>query len=83
MFMFAYIEVTQDITTSVIPLEAVRIPYRKGLTRSTPSIRIPTKEFPTSKSLHSRKSFVLVELSFARMPSRQYCLKVNKVHCCN
>ena len=31
------------------------------------------------KSLHSRKSFVLGELSFARMPSRQYCLKVNKV----
>ena len=30
------------------------------------------------KSLHSRKSFVLGELSFARMPSRQYCLKVNK-----
>ena len=36
-----------------------------------------------SKSLHSRKSFVLRELSFARMPSRQYCLKVNKVHSCN
>ena len=36
-----------------------------------------------SKSLHSRKSFVLGELSFARMPSRQYCLKVNKVHSCN
>ena len=35
------------------------------------------------KSLHSRKSFVLGELSFARMPSRQYCLKVNKVHCWN
>ena len=29
------------------------------------------------------KSFVLGELSFARMPSRQYCLKVNKVHSCN
>ena len=37
----------------------------------------------TCKSLHSRKSFVLGELSFARMPSRQYCLKVNKVHSCN
>ena len=36
-----------------------------------------------SKSLHSRKSFVLGELSFARMPSRQYCLKVNKLHCWN
>ena len=35
------------------------------------------------KSLHSRKSFVLGELSFARMPSRQYCLKVNKLHCWN
>ena len=35
------------------------------------------------KSLNSRKSFVLGELSFARMPSRQYCLKVNKVHCWN
>ena len=35
------------------------------------------------KSLHSRKSFILGELSFARMPSRQYCLKVNKVHCWN
>ena len=33
------------------------------------------------KSLHSRKSFVLGELSFARMPSRQYCLRMNKVHC--
>ena len=32
MFMFVYIEVTQDITTGVIPLEAVRTPYRKGLT---------------------------------------------------
>ena len=30
--MFAYIEVTQDIRTGVIPLEAVCIPYRKGLT---------------------------------------------------
>ena len=39
--------------------------------------------FPKCKSLHSRKSFVLGELSFARMPSRQYCLKVNKVHSCN
>ena len=29
MFMFAHIEVTQDITTSVIPLEAVRIPLPK------------------------------------------------------
>ena len=35
------------------------------------------------KSLHSRKSFVLGELSFARMPSRQYCLKMNRVHSCN
>ena len=35
------------------------------------------------KSLHTRKSFVLGELSFARMPSRQYCLKVNKAHCWN
>ena len=35
------------------------------------------------KSLHSRKSFVLRELSFARMPSRQYCLSVNKLHCYN
>ena len=32
MFMFVCIEVTQDITTGVIPLEAVRIPYQKGLT---------------------------------------------------
>ena len=36
-----------------------------------------------SKSLHSRKSFVLGELSFAGMPSRQYCLKVKKLHCWN
>ena len=35
------------------------------------------------KSLNSRKSFVLGELSFARMPSRHYCLKMNKVHCWN
>ena len=35
------------------------------------------------KSLHSGRSFVLVELSFARMPSRQYCLSVNRVHCHN
>ena len=39
--------------------------------------------FMTCKSLHSRKSFVLGELSFARMPSRQYCLRVNKLHCWN
>ena len=32
MFMFVCIKVTQDITTGVIPLEAVRIPYQKGLT---------------------------------------------------
>ena len=36
-----------------------------------------------SKSLRSRKSFVLGELSFARMPSRQYCLSMNKLHCYN
>ena len=36
-----------------------------------------------SKSLHSRKSFVLGELSFARMPLRQYCLSMNKVRCWN
>ena len=41
------------------------------------------EELYLSKSLHSRKSFVLGELSFARMPSRQYCLKVNKLHCWN
>ena len=40
-------------------------------------------DFCCCKSLHSRKSFVLGELSFARMPSRQYCLKVNKLHCWN
>ena len=33
MFMFVHIEVTQEITTGIIPLEAVCInPYRKGLT---------------------------------------------------
>ena len=36
-----------------------------------------------SKSLNSRKSFVLGELSFARMPLRDYCLKMNRVHSCN
>ena len=35
------------------------------------------------KSLHSMKSFVLGELSFTRMPSRQYCLSVNRLHCYN
>ena len=39
--------------------------------------------FYASKSLHTRKSFVLGELSFARMPSRQYCLSMNKLHCYN
>ena len=39
MFIFAYIEVTQDITTGVIPLEAVRIPYRKSLTVKTCSVK--------------------------------------------
>ena len=29
MFMFVHIKVTQDITTGVIPLEAVRIPLPK------------------------------------------------------
>ena len=48
------------------------------------------KGFPKQKwpfylweSLHSRRSFVLGELSFARMPSRQYCLSMNKLHCYN
>ena len=39
--------------------------------------------FGICKSLHSRKSFVLGELSFARMPSRQYCLSMNRIHCYN
>ena len=39
--------------------------------------------FTLCKSLNSRKSFVLGELSFARMPSRHYCLKMNRVHSCN
>ena len=43
----------------------------------------PLRPFQHCKSLNSRKSFVLGELSFARMHSRHYCLKVNKVHCWN
>ena len=34
-------------------------------------------------SLHSRKSIVVTKLSFARMPSRQYRLSMNKLHCYN
>ena len=37
--------------------------------------------FKYCKFLHSRKSFVLGELSFAGIPLRQYCLSVNKIHC--
>ena len=39
--------------------------------------------FSCRKSLRSRKSFVLGELSFARMSLQQYCLSMNKLHCYN
>ena len=38
---------------------------------------------PIYKSLHCRKCIVVTELSFARMPSRQYCLSMNKLLCYN
>ena len=54
MFMFAYIEVTQDITTGVIPLEAVRIPYRKGLTEVEDGSRdVYLDIYVSSQNFHS------------------------------
>ena len=34
-------------------------------------------------SLTAGSSFVVTELSFARIPSRQYCLNMNRLHCYN
>ena len=41
------------------------------------------ERFYSCKSLHSLKSIVLEKLSNFRMPSRHYCLKVNRLHCWN
>ena len=72
MFMFAYIEVTQDITTGIIPLEAIRIHYQKGLTillmsllqsSATPGIKV---SFFISKSTNIIKTIkVCSHLTFA------------------
>ena len=68
--MLEWIEVTQDIITSVIPLEADHIPYRKGL---TPDMNMRT---PPHQLLWNRCKTLTAITGYIRTPpllSSNYC----------